>query len=59
MERKRTQQHGVDDGENGSVGADTQCEDEDGSYSKAGRFEEHSNSIANVLTDCLHNHLAI
>ena len=46
---KRLQEHGVNDAENGGVGADAESECEDGNDGEAGRLAEHANGEAEVL----------
>jgi hypothetical protein len=53
IDRERMEENGVDDGENGGVGADAEAEREDGDGGEAGAFEEVAESAANILTKIL------
>jgi hypothetical protein len=45
----RTQKDGVDETEDGGVGADAECESEHGDGGEARRFAQHAEGVANVL----------
>ncbi len=49
--RQWPQQHGFDDGEERGVGADTECEREDGSGRKAGLEPEQPERATNILSE--------
>ena len=47
--RERPKQDGVDDREDGGVGADAEGERYDGDGSEAGVFEEHAGAVTEVM----------
>ncbi len=47
--RQRLEQHGMDEGEDGSGGADAESQRKDGGDGKAGRLEELAQRVANVF----------
>ena len=49
--RQRIEEHGVDDGKQGSVGADAQSQGEDRDGREAGIFSQRAGSVAQVLQE--------
>ena len=47
--RQRPQQHAIDDGKNGGVGADAERERQDGDEGKPGLAPQHTAGVADVL----------
>src|SRR5262249_17626335 len=52
---ERAQEHGIDDGEDRSVRADTQSQRENSNQSEARLLHQHSRAVAQILPDRLHN----
>ena len=50
----RLEQNGVDDGEDGGVGADAKCERGDGGGGESATLPEHAEGVAEVLEECFH-----
>ena len=46
---ERTEQHGIDDGENRGAGADTERESEDGNGGEARSFDELAKRVAEIV----------
>src|SRR5262249_9877265 len=53
-ERKRTQQHGIHDAENGRVGPHAQSQRQDGHNGECGLLDQHAQTIANILKQSPH-----
>ena len=56
-DRQRLQQHGVDDGEDGGVGADADGEGQDGGRREAAVLPQQAEGEAGVLEQAFHSSL--
>jgi hypothetical protein len=54
LDGKRPKEKGIDDAEDGGVGADTQRERQHGDGCKSGVLDQHSRGEANILPERLH-----